>query len=266
MSEPSRPVGSGRRVLVTGAAGGLGQALTAAFTARGDRVLTTDRAGAELTLDVTSDADWAAAREYVEHTWGGLDVLVNNAGIAGGGRVDVDTLAEWQRLVEVNLLGTVRGTKAFVPMKAAGAGQIVNIASLAGLVHPAGMGSYNATKAAVVAFTETVGHELAGFGVTAHAVCPGFFRTGLMASVQGQDAAVGAVIGDLVEHSPHGPHDIAAEILTQLDAGTELILPDEAGRAAWALKQDRPAHDAVMRRQAEHLHRAAQRGQAAADE
>lgn len=256
------PDGRGRRVLITGAAGGLGRALTAAFTARGDRVLTTDRVGADLTLDVTSDTDWAAAREHVERTWGGLDILVNNAGVAGGGRVDVDTLDEWQRLVDINLLGTVRGTKTFVPMmKSAGSGRIVNIASLAGLVHPAGMGSYNATKAAVVAFTETIGHELAGFGVTAHAVCPGFFRTGLIESVRGEDAAVGAVIGALIDHAPHGPDHIAAEILTQLEAGAELILPDEAGRAAWALKQDRPAYDAQMRRQAAGLQRAAQQNE-----
>ena len=57
--------------------------------------------------------------------------------------------------------------------------RIVNVASLAGLVHPAGMGSYNAVKAAVVAFTETTGHELASSGGTAHAVCPSYFRTNL---------------------------------------------------------------------------------------
>ena len=77
------------RVLVTGAASGLGAALTSAFRARGDEVLATDVTGADLTLDITSDEDWAAALEHVEGTWGGLDMLVNNAGVAGGGRLDV---------------------------------------------------------------------------------------------------------------------------------------------------------------------------------
>ncbi|HEX4977433.1 MAG TPA: SDR family NAD(P)-dependent oxidoreductase, partial [Nocardioides sp.] len=84
------------RVLVTGAASGLGAALTAAFRARGDDVLATDIAPPAgdpdgLRLDVTSEDDWAAALAAVEERWGGLDVLVNNAGVAGGGRIDVCT-------------------------------------------------------------------------------------------------------------------------------------------------------------------------------
>ncbi|MDP2772314.1 MAG: SDR family NAD(P)-dependent oxidoreductase, partial [Nocardioides sp.] len=84
-------------MLVTGAASGLGAALSAAFEARGDQVLRTDVAdGADLRLDITSDDDWAAALAHVEQTWGGLDVLVNTAGVAGGGRLDVATLDEWR--------------------------------------------------------------------------------------------------------------------------------------------------------------------------
>jgi NAD(P)-dependent dehydrogenase (short-subunit alcohol dehydrogenase family) len=130
----------------------------------------------------------------------------------------------------------------------------VNIASLAGLVHPAGMASYNAVKAAVVAFTETVGHELAEYGVTAHAVCPSYFRTGLVDAMQGSDEAVGKVIGALVANAPLGPDDIAREVLAALDRGDELILPDEAARAAYQLKvTDRAAYDQVMRKQAVRL-------------
>ena len=79
-------------------------------------------------------------------------------------------------------------------LKAQRSGHLVNVASLAGLVHPAGMGSYNATKAAVVAFTETCGHELAGYGIRASAVCPSYFRTNLMDSMQGSDTALGEVV------------------------------------------------------------------------
>ena len=187
-----------KRVLVTGAASGLGAALTAAFRARGDEVLATDRVdadGIDLVLDITSDADWAAALAAVEERWGGLDVLVNNAGVAGGGRIELCSMDDWRWITEINLFGVVRGVQTFTPMlKAQGSGHIVNVASLAGLVHPGGMGSYNAVKAAVVAFTETCGHELAGFGVKASAVCPSYFRTNLMDSMQGQDEAIGAVI------------------------------------------------------------------------
>jgi NAD(P)-dependent dehydrogenase (short-subunit alcohol dehydrogenase family) len=245
------------RVLITGAASGLGAALAAAWEARGAQVLRTDRVPAEgiLRLDVTSDADWAAAREHVERTWGGLDVLVNNAGIAGGGRLEVSGIDEWQRLVDINLLGAVRGTATFTPVfKRQGSGRVVNVASLAGLVHPAGMGGYNATKAAVVALTETTGHELAAHGVSAHVVCPSYFRTNLMAGVEGRDAALQQVMARLVEDAPLGPEEIAAAVLDAIDAGTELIIPDDAARSAYQLKlTDRPAYDAVMRAQARKL-------------
>ena len=245
------------RVLITGAASGLGAALAAAFEARGDQVLRTDRTGGDLTLDVTSDDDWAAALAHVEETWGGLDVLVNNAGVAGGGRLEVATLDEWQWITEVNLFGMVRGIRAFVPLlKQQRSGHIVNVASLAGLVHPAGMASYNAVKAAVVALTETAGHELASYGVRASVVCPSYFRTNLMDSMRGSDEAVGAVVARLVESSPLTADDIAAEVLAGLDRGDELIVPDQPARDAWSLKQtDRAAYDAVMRDQAAKLER-----------
>ena len=245
------------RVLVTGAAAGLGAALTSAFRARGDEVLATDRDAPDggLALDVTHDADWALALERVERDWGGLDVLVNNAGIAGGGRVDVCTLDEWQRLVDVNLLGVVRGSRAFAPMlKRQGSGRIVNIASLAGLVHPPGMGSYNAVKAAVVAFSETLSHELAPYGVGCTAVCPSYFRTSLMTHGAGSDADVSAKVAQLVEQSPITADDIAAAVLAGLDDGADLVVPDEPARQAVALKRhDRAAYDAEMRRTAARL-------------
>jgi NAD(P)-dependent dehydrogenase (short-subunit alcohol dehydrogenase family) len=245
------------RVLITGAGSGLGAALADAWEARGAQVLRTDRVPGEgiRTLDITSDADWAAALGHVEETWGGLDVLVNNAGIAGGGRLDVAGIDEWHRLVEINLLGAVRGTATFTPLfKRQHSGRIVNVASLAGLVHPAGMAGYNATKAAVVALTETSGHELAAHGVTAHVVCPSYFRTNLMASVEGNDVALAGVMARLVEDSPVGPEQIAAAVLEAIDRGDEVILPDEAARGAYQLKQtDRASYDAVMRAQARKL-------------
>ena len=245
-----------RRVLVTGAARGLGAALVTAFRDRGDEVLATDLDGeVDLLLDVTSDDDWAAAVAHVERAWGGLDVLVNNAGVAGGGRLDVASLDEWRWITDINLFGVVRGTRAFVPMlKAQRSGHVVNVASLAGLVHPAGMASYNAVKAAVVALTETTGHELAPYGVRASVVCPSYFRTGLVDRMRGADAALGAVIGRLVETAPLGPDEIAAAVLEGLDRGDELILPDPAARAAYDLKRDdRAAYDLQMRHQAARL-------------
>jgi NAD(P)-dependent dehydrogenase (short-subunit alcohol dehydrogenase family) len=257
------------RVLVTGGAGGLGGALVAAFRARGDEVLVADITpgiedptdhGAGIRLDVRSDDDWAAALAWVEEHWGGLDVLVNNAGVAGGGRIDVAGMDEWQWITEINLFGVVRGTRTFVPMlKRQRSGLVVNIASLAGLVHPAGMASYNAVKAGVVAFSETASHELAEYGVRCSVVCPSYFRTRLVENMQalappGGDTAVGAVIGALVDRAPLGPEEIAGAVLEGIERGDELILPDPAARAAYDLKlNDRAAYDQTMRRQAARL-------------
>ncbi len=245
-----------RRVLVTGAGSGLGAALVRAFEAEGNRVLATDLTGTDVKLDITSDDDWAAALARVTDTWGGLDILVNNAGVAGGGRVDVCTMDEWRWITEINLFGVVRGTKTFVPMfKRQRSGHVVNVASLAGLVHPAGMGSYNAVKAAVVAFTETLGHELAAYDVLASAVCPSYFKTNLIDSLQGTDEKVGAIIAGLVARSPITADDIAAAVLKGIANGDDVIVPDEPARQAYFLKwADRAAYDVMMRKQALHLY------------
>ena len=247
-----------RRVLVTGGASGLGAALVSAFRAAGDEVLVTDvhdADGVDRVLDITSDDDWAAALAHVEQGWGGLDILVNNAGIAGGGRIELSTIDEWQRIIDVNLLGVVRGTRTFTPMfKQQGSGHVVNVASLAGLVHAAGMGSYNAVKAAVVAFTETTGHELHPFGVKASVVCPSYFKTNLLSSMRGSDQRVGRVVAGLIERATVTADEVAAAVLEGIAHGDDVIVPDEPARQAYALKWgDRAAYDALMRHQASRL-------------
>jgi NAD(P)-dependent dehydrogenase (short-subunit alcohol dehydrogenase family) len=165
----------------------------------------------------------------VKQHWGGLDVLVNNAGIATGGRIDVATLEEWQRVLDVNLLGVVRGCRTFTPMfKAQRKGQIVNVASLAGLVHGPGMASYNAAKAGVVALSETLDYELAPWGVTTSVVCPAFFRTNLARSLAGEDAAMLAVAGRLIGKAETDADAIAGIVMTGIDARRRLILEGAA--------------------------------------
>jgi len=247
-----------RRVLVTGGGSGLGAALVSAFRAAGDEVLVTDvnaADGVDLVLDITSDEDWATALSHVEQAWGRLDILVNNAGIAGGGRIELSTIEEWQRIIDVNLLGVVRGTRTFTPMfKQQRSGHLVNVASLAGLVHAAGMGSYNAVKAAVVAFTETAGHELHPFGVKASVVCPSYFKTNLLSSMRGSDRRVGAVVAGMVERATLTADEVAAAVLEGIAHGDDVIVPDDPARHAFRLKwADRAAYDAMMRHQASRL-------------
>jgi NAD(P)-dependent dehydrogenase (short-subunit alcohol dehydrogenase family) len=248
------------RILVTGAASGLGAALVARFVADGHQVLSTDVLAGDAPsyrqLDVRSPDDWAKAAEWCEQSWGGLDILVNNAGIATGGRIDVETLDEWNRVVDINLMGVVRGCRAFTPMfKRQRSGHIVNTASLAGLVHPPMMSSYNAVKAGVVALSETLSHELHPYGVTVSVVCPSFFRTNLADSIRGEDTAMGATARQLIEKSPRSADDIAAGVVAGIKKKQFLIIPDRPALLAWRTKRfAHPLYERQMRKLAARAH------------
>ncbi|HEY4570215.1 MAG TPA: SDR family oxidoreductase [Kribbella sp.] len=257
------------RVLVTGGASGLGAALVARFVAGGHQVLCTDVAvdgpgdGATyLQLDVRNAADWSTAVEWCEQNWGGLDILMNNAGIATGGRIDVETLDEWDRVVDINLMGVVRGCRAFTPMfKRQRSGHIVNTASAAGLVHPPMMSSYNTVKAGVVALSETLSHELHPYGVAVSVVCPSFFRTNLADSIRGADTAMSATARQLIEKSPRSADDIADVVLAGIKKKQFLIIPDRPALLAWRTKRfARPLYNRQMRKIAERARARAESG------
>ncbi|NEA33381.1 SDR family NAD(P)-dependent oxidoreductase [Streptomyces sp. SID13031] len=246
------------RVLVTGGASGLGAALVARFVADGHQVLSTDvaaesppPAGAQYRqLNVRDAGDWDKAVAWCEENWGGLDILVNNAGIATGGRIDVESLDEWDRVVDINLMGVVRGCRAFTPMlKRQRSGHIVNTASAAGLVHPPMMSSYNTVKAGVVALSETLSHELHPYGVTVSVVCPSFFKTNLADSLQGDDTEMRATARKLIEKSPRTADEIAGNVIAGIKKQQFLIIPDRPALMAWRTKRfARPLYDRQMRK------------------
>ncbi len=259
-----------RRVLVTGGASGLGLALVRRFSERGDRVLVGDL-GADgaslgeplpegvhyLRLDVTSQDDWDRALGWVQDTWGGLDILVNNAGIATGGRIDVESIEDWHRVVDINLLGVVRGCRTFTPLlKEQRSGHIVNIASLAGLAHGPGMASYNSVKAGVVALSETLSFELEPWNIVTTVVCPAFFRTNLHSSLRGSDVEMEKTAERLITTAAASADDVAAVVLRGIEADKRLILTDRLGRRAfWTKRLARPAYDRFFRQGAARLAR-----------
>lgn len=191
----------GKVAFVTGAASGIGFGIAKAFAASGMKVMMADieeepleRAVAAIResngavegviCDVSDvDAVRAAAAKTIE-TFGKVHVLVNNAGVGGGGETGSIPLEDWKWVVDVNLMGVVYGCETFVPLiKEHGEGGfIVNTASVAGQAGIAGMGPYNATKFAVVGYTESMNAELGPQGIGVAALCPGWVNTQIMDS------------------------------------------------------------------------------------
>lgn len=248
---------SGRRVLVTGAGSGLGREFALAYAKRGDRVvcvdLYADRAeetrrllagGGHLALvaDVGSDAAMAALKAQVMGAWSGLDVLVNNAGIACGGECAHTSAAEWQRTLNINLMGVVRGVREFVPMmEAQGSGRVINVASFAGLAGAPGLGAYGVSKAAVVALSEGMRAELIGKGISVSVLCPSFFKTNLLESFQGtNDAPLKHMAAKLMEKSPIDAAEVARYSIDESERGRFLLLPHKDTRSRWLLKRWAP--------------------------
>lgn len=247
-----------RRIFVTGGASGLGRALAERYARAGFRVCIGDvheARGAEtcsalrahgrevefLRCDVTSEADLEAAAAWLDRSWGGVDVVVNNAGVAAGGGIAETPIEDWKWILDVNLLGVVRGCKVFTPrLRRQGGGRFVNVASMAGLVHPPMMAAYNATKAAVVALSETLRLELAKDRIAISVVCPGFFRTHLTEHLRATDPEIARITHHLVDDSHRSAESVAEDVFRGVARGDFHVLTHLDGRAAWMLKRLAP--------------------------
>lgn len=183
----------GKVVAITGGARGIGEATAKALAAAGAKVAVGDLdaelasasaqayGGLGLPLDVTSQESFAGFLDKVEAEYGRIDGLVNNAGIMViGTHLEVSLEAQLKQ-IDINLKGVVIGCHAMAPrLVAAGGGQIVNIASLAGRFAAPGCAVYSGSKAGVLAFTEALDAELSASGVRVAAVLPSFTNTGLI--------------------------------------------------------------------------------------
>jgi NAD(P)-dependent dehydrogenase (short-subunit alcohol dehydrogenase family) len=184
----SQDTGDGRVAVVTGAASGIGRAAAARLTSDGFRVavLDIDDAASEdvqlaVKADVTDPADVDRAFAEVLDAFGRIDVLVNNAGITGSAKATVcheTPIDEWDRVLAVNVRGPFLCTRAALPaMLRQGAGHVITVASIAGLVAFPGRCAYTTSKGAAVQFTKSLAVDYACAGIRANAVCPGMVET-----------------------------------------------------------------------------------------
>lgn len=185
--------------LVTGAGSGIGEALVDALARNGARVIAADIDATKVeavaarwpglvratVLDVADAIAWKRVVEDLLAQEGQIDFLFNNAGVGLAGELRDVTLADWQRLVDVNLWGVIHGIDAVYPlMLQRGSGHLVNTASGAALAPRPGMAAYAATKAAVVALSTSLRPEAQTLGVKVTVVCPGYIQTNIMQSTR----------------------------------------------------------------------------------
>ena len=244
-----------RRVLITGAGSGLGLALAHRYARSGARVacvdLVADRtetSAASLTgsghlahvADVGDDASMQALHDRIQREWGGIDVLINNAGIASVGPMVDTTMEEWRKVIEIDLLGVVRGCRLFLPgMIAQGRGQVISTASFAGLAGAPGLMTYGTAKAAVVARSEQLRAEVEPLGVRVSVICPSFFRTNLCESGIGNPATMKLALR-LMDTAPDTVDSVADRVHAQAEAGRFLIIPFRVEPRPWRFKRRFP--------------------------
>jgi NAD(P)-dependent dehydrogenase (short-subunit alcohol dehydrogenase family) len=262
---PPNKTFEGKVAIVTGAASGIGRALSRALVVRGASVVLADidedgaqqvteelRAGppgraSASALDV-SDAE--AVRELVDRTatdHGHLDLMFNNAGIGIGGVVSELTLAHFERAIDVNLLGVVHGVLAAYPiMCRQGRGHIVNTASLAGLAPGPGMAPYSMTKHAVVGLSMSLRPEAAAHGVRVSVICPGVIDTPILDKSNPADLPQTANFENAREilektiGKAYPPELLARDVLAGVARNRAIIVSPHHARRAWFVYRTAP--------------------------
>jgi NAD(P)-dependent dehydrogenase (short-subunit alcohol dehydrogenase family) len=254
------PISAKPRAVVTGGAGGLGRAFCLALAERGARILVADRdlAGAGETVslvsrtggtahavacDVSKPDEVAGLVALADEHLGGVDLVINNAGVAVGGPVGEIPLENWEWITAINYWGVVYGCHFFLPrLKAQQSGHILNVASSAGLLSAPEMAPYNMTKAAVVALSETLAAELHGTGVGVTVLCPTFFKTGILASSRLSSTAPGLddVVSKRMSDSKLQADGVARAALEGCDRGRLYVVPMSDGRWGWRMKRFSP--------------------------
>lgn len=248
----------GKRVVVTGAGSGLGRALALAMASRGCRVGAADineetasetlemvrrrgGGGEVYRVDVSKPEEVEAMADHFFRAWGGVDVLVNNAGVISVGFVGDIPLEDWEWVFGVNFWGMLYGCHCFIPrMKEQGEGYIVNVASAAGFASLLEMAPYNATKAAVISLSETLKGELAPHNIGVTVVCPMFFNTNLLENMRYTDEFEVEFSRTAFRYARMTADEVAVAVVKAVERRRLYVVPQFSGKIVWLLKRMHP--------------------------
>jgi NAD(P)-dependent dehydrogenase (short-subunit alcohol dehydrogenase family) len=249
---------SGKVVVITGAAGGLGRALARSFAAAGARIAALDRdaagAGAlvaelrsqgqqalALECDVTGAAACGRAMAAVVAAWGRIDVLINNAGITHRSAYRRTDPAVTRRVMEVNFFGSVHCTRAALDALLESRGLIIVVSSVAGFAPLIARTGYAAAKHALHGFFESLRTELTDDGVGVLMVCPSFIDTGIDRNALGGDGLPARRAQQIVGGRAQAD-EVAADILHAARRGKHLLLPGRMAKLSWWVSRFAPSY------------------------
>ena len=243
-----------KRAFITGAGSGLGRELALKLAAENWNIGITDinenaiaeskkmieeKGGKAWTFvfDVSQKEAYQKAFEEFTTTTGGIDVIINNAGVGDGGLFGEYSLKSWDWITGINQMAVVYGSHFAIPfMKAQGSGHIINIASAAGYANMPNMSMYNVTKAAVISLSESLYPEITPFGIGISVVMPTFFRSNIMQHAQGSEEST--TIGKILAEKASIPPSVVAEkILVQAGASKFHIFHPFQAYLAWYFKR-----------------------------
>lgn len=244
-----------KSIAITGAGSGFGAALAHHYASEGWKVAVTDideeRAGRTLSaleqygddhfsmlLDITNTVHWQQLEDAVTQRWGGLEVLINNAGVAAAGNVEDTSIEDWDWVLDIDLMGVVRGCHQFAGMmKRQQSGHIVNVSSFAGLAGLPFIAAYGVAKAGVIALSEALRAEMQPFGVGVTVTCPAFVKTGLLDSFRSVKPGTKAKVEGWMESSGVSAQQVAEEIARAVRENKFLLLTHAQTRTAWRFKR-----------------------------
>jgi NAD(P)-dependent dehydrogenase (short-subunit alcohol dehydrogenase family) len=248
----------GKKAVITGAASGLGRSLATTLAEEGWRIgiVDIDDAGAKETLelvkraggsgetfhaDVSDPEEVTAFADHFFERWSGVDLLINNAGVAVAGIVGDIPLEDWDWIFGISFWGMLYGCHEFIPrMKAQGKGHIVNVASAAGLISLMDMGPYNTAKAAVISLSETLRMELAPYNIGITVACPMFFKTNLLDDMRYTDEWEREWAQSTFDNARMTSDEVARRIISAAKKNRLYVIPQVSGRFLWLLKRLMP--------------------------